>query len=140
MTQVPTQQKSSYPLFIAFQSKEKHKRVRAMLHVPGMSGSKAPASKPHLCRGYIVLHRARLECAKAAWPNWQPASQTQCLHSVRCLFPGQHEEWLAEQPNASSRASSQASGLCWPAQREQMGRGCYFWGREGGNNPWLPAG
>lgn len=91
-------------------------------------GKQAPAIKPHLYSWCIILHCSWLECAAAARPNWQLACQTQCLHSSGCLFPGQHKEWLAEQPNASSHASSQASRLCCLALREQMGRGCYFWG------------
>lgn len=65
-----------------------------MLHGSGMLGSKMPASKPHLYSCYIILQCSWLECAKAAWPNLQPVSQTQCLHSACCLFPGQHKEWL----------------------------------------------
>lgn len=74
-------------------------------------GKQAPAIKPHLYSWCITLLCSWLECAAAAWPSWQLECQTQCLHSAGCLFPGQLKEWLAEQPNASSHASSQPLGF-----------------------------
>lgn len=94
------------------------------------AGKQGPAIKPHLYSRCIILHCSWLECAAAAWPSWQLECQIQCLHSAGCLFPGQHKEWLAQQPNASSHAGSQALGLSCLALREQMGRVCYFWGWE----------
>ena len=114
------------------------KRVMCMLHGPGMLSSKAPVSKQHLYSRYIMLHCWWLECAKAAWPNWQPASQALCLHPACCLFPGQHGERLAEQPNALFRAGSRPPGSAGWIRGSRWEEAAVSW--RGRNNPWLPVG
>lgn len=62
------------------------------------AGKQVPAIKPHLYSRGIILHCSWLECAAAAWPNWQLECQTQCLHSAGCLFLGSTKnDWLSSQ-------------------------------------------
>lgn len=57
LTQVSTQLKSSYPLFIIFQSKEKRESVMCTLHRSGMLGSKRQPSN-HICTPGVSFYTA----------------------------------------------------------------------------------
>lgn len=115
-----------------------------MLHGSGMLGSKMPASKPHLYSCYIILQCSWLECAKAAWPNLQPVSQTQCLQPSASIQPAAFSlgstkngwGWAAE-PFLPHRLTGLWALLA--ASEGADGKRLLFLG-EGGNNLWLPVG